>query len=597
MLDYILPRRTFRNREGLREFDFSLHRKSDLPGVSGLMRVKNEEAKIEHALRSILPVFDEIVVADNGSTDRTVELVEALRQKHENGAKIRLVSYPHQLARFGPEHQGTPEDSIRSAVYFTNWAIAHCAYKFVCKWDGDMVLRRQVRDEFRRLLDEIQAGRKTCWVLAGLTVYRESGGGFCFTPDEVNREVEVFPYGLPYRFVKGPRTEQLRRPFIQKKEFEPVCFFELKYVEEDEFDHWSSTDWQTMRKRREWRNFNAVREGTVDGNFRRLPPHFLDDQVAASLPSSPPDYLNELQDRVLQRAVRHAPPTRRIKPKPGWKLWLRRTKQRLGYYDLRARLHEDEFRPHLRPTDTFLIGHPKSGNTWLAYLLALLKCGEHGHTVDLLNVGDYVPFVHGADYEIGEYGHLPDPRVFRNEYPQHRRLYPKIIYILRDPRSVLVSFWHMYRVIYDDDTVPLDDFVDQYMRGTGIFTYWNRPLIRWDRQVRRALRDARRTGRTHIVRYEDLVERRRETLQGVARFLDLPVDDQVLDEVVRLGDFDAMRNLEDRSGAEAYTGRALGSGRFIRKGRIDGWRDEMDEATAERIGRVFRRAMKEAGYL
>ena len=246
-----------------------------------MVRVRNEEQKISHCLRSILGVFDEIVLVDNGSDDATASIVRNLAPTAPGGDRLTMLSYPHRLARFGPEHGATPEDSVHSAVYFTNWALSHCSYRYVCKWDGDMVLRRAAREPFVRFLRDIRTGPRKCWVLAGQTVYRGPSGEFFMATGEVNREVEIFPYSLACRFHKHPSWERLRRPFyFRKGEFDPVCFFELKYVDEDEFDHWSSTEWQTERKRREWANFQLVRNGEADANgFERFPASFLDSEM------------------------------------------------------------------------------------------------------------------------------------------------------------------------------------------------------------------------------------------------------------------------------------------------------------------------------
>ena len=48
------------------------------PLLSLVMMVKNEEAFLEDALRSALPLCDELVVVDTGSTDRTVEIARDL---------------------------------------------------------------------------------------------------------------------------------------------------------------------------------------------------------------------------------------------------------------------------------------------------------------------------------------------------------------------------------------------------------------------------------------------------------------------------------------------------------------------------------------
>lgn len=50
--------------------------------------VKNEEERIEASLRSVLPYIDEAVVIDTGSTDRTLEIVEAVKKDFSNLVNI-----------------------------------------------------------------------------------------------------------------------------------------------------------------------------------------------------------------------------------------------------------------------------------------------------------------------------------------------------------------------------------------------------------------------------------------------------------------------------------------------------------------------------
>ncbi len=340
----------------------------------------------------------------------------------------------------------------------------------------------------------------------------------------------------------------------------------------------------------------------------------------------------------VNRPARLDPPRIRRRPVPAFKRWFGRGKRQAGYYrlrdGLRNRLREPEFRRALRPTDVFLVGHPKSGNTWLAYMLAVLLSDDRRGDVNLYNVGDYVPFVHGRDHAITTYGHLPDPRVFRNEYPRHPRRYPGTVYLVRDPRAVLVSFRHMFATMFDDRDMTLSRFVDGYLSGGAPFDAWHRHLMRWDRQVAAALRRAEGGERVCVVRYEDIVADRGAALRRVAEFIgavpaggvpaeDLAVDDLAvghlavgqaaarqaaagdvaaetsarLSRAVARGSFEAMRDLEGRYGAEAYAGRARGEGRFVRRGEAEGWRDELDPADAARIEAAFGPVMERAGYL
>jgi hypothetical protein len=263
---------------------------------------------------------------------------------------------------------------------------------------------------------------------------------------------------------------------------------------------------------------------------------------------------------------------------------------------VRTALGRARFARALRPTDVFLVGHPKSGNTWLAYMLAALLEPDDPGRVDLVNVGRYVPFVHGRDHRIAGHAGLTDPRVFRNEYPRYWDLYPRIVYLMRDPRAVIPSLWQMYRTMLGDHGVSLEAFLDQYLAGRGLFRHWNSDLEPWDRQVDRALARAEQDRRVLVLRYEELVADRAAWLERVTRFAGIPAPPARLAAAAALGDFAAMRRLEDRSGAEAYLGRARGQGRFVRLGRVDGWRDELPAALAARIVQRFGPVMRRAGY-
>jgi glycosyltransferase involved in cell wall biosynthesis len=246
-----------------------------------MVRVRNEARFVGRALRSILGVFDEIVVVDNASDDDTAAVVRDVQKQTGPGHGMRLLSYPHRLARFGREHGETPADSIHSAVYFTNWALSNCRFRCVCKWDGDMVLRREARDGLTALLADARSSRTKCWSLRGQTVFESTGGDFWLDPTEINEEIEVFPNARSFRFVGHPLWEQLRRPFYATRGvLEPVCFLELKYVGSDEFSHWSTTEWTTDRKKLEWENFHRVREGRTGDRLQRRPPSFLDLEAA-----------------------------------------------------------------------------------------------------------------------------------------------------------------------------------------------------------------------------------------------------------------------------------------------------------------------------
>ena len=290
----------FRNREGNEEYAFSLPRRNRAPGTSAFVRARDEGTKIEHCLRSILPVFEEIHVIDNGSRDDTADIVRRVRGSASGGANIRLHSYPFRVGRFGPEHDETPADSLHSLVYFTNWALSRCTRRYACKWDADMVLAGEQRHAFDALLAGLGRGWPGAWSLAGQTVYRTADGSLLARRGELNREVRIAPCGYRVRFHKREHWEQLIRPrWLRTHHFAPVCFYELKFLDEEEFDHWSTMDFPSPRKRREWVTFQRLRGEQEDVAVRRLPSTFLDDPID---PPRPPDG-RSVRKRALSRQM------------------------------------------------------------------------------------------------------------------------------------------------------------------------------------------------------------------------------------------------------------------------------------------------------
>lgn len=253
-----------------------------------MLRIKNEEDKIYHSLGSIHPIFDEIVIVDNGSQDRTPEIVRAFQQKYDMEGKIRFYSYPFKLARCGPENSNSPENSVHSLCYYYNWSLSKCTMSYACKWDGDMVLRKEARETFRQFLVQLKNSRKKCWILYGQTVYRDLQFQYYLSNSEINGEVMIFPNGLNPRFYKTDLYEILRsEPALDEGALDTIVFYELKFTDVDEFSHWSVSEIPTERKKRELEFFNLIKTKRISSSqFERLPADFLDAQI--NLPRSDP---------------------------------------------------------------------------------------------------------------------------------------------------------------------------------------------------------------------------------------------------------------------------------------------------------------------
>jgi len=91
--------------------------------VSGIFRIKNARATIELAVRSVLPLLDEIVIVDNDSTDGTPDIIKRLQEELHETVIIRLLHWPFALARAGRGYRAQlrdrPEGSISRFYQYT----------------------------------------------------------------------------------------------------------------------------------------------------------------------------------------------------------------------------------------------------------------------------------------------------------------------------------------------------------------------------------------------------------------------------------------------------------------------------------------------
>ena len=243
----------------------------------------------------------------------------------------------------------------------------------------------------------------------------------------------------------------------------------------------------------------------------------------------------------------------------------------------------------------FIVGHPKSGNTWVAYMLAIvLEHGDPEHRVTTANLGAFVPTIHEADVRISAHDALPDPRIFRNEWPDYPALYPRTLYMVRDPRSVLVSYYHHYCVTTGDTDTSLDAFIEQYLRD-GCIRSWEPRLRRWDRQVAE-WKSIEHNDAVMIVKYEDVHADRQAALERIASFCGIAVSRDAIDAAVERGSFEEMRSAEQQHGAESYPQEPGSAGWFLRRGQVDSWKMELTPDTRMAIEEEFRPVMEALGY-
>ncbi len=187
---------------------------------------------------------------------------------------------------------------------------------------------------------------------------------------------------------------------------------------------------------------------------------------------------------------------------------------------------------------------------------------------------------------------LPGPRILKSHEPFDSR-YPRVIYLTRDPRDVVLSYFHHQRKFSQiGNGYPFERFLDRFLAGTlDSYGSWRDNVFGW--VARRHLEVG---PIVHVVRYEDLIDTPVDALAGIAQFLSVDSSPERLDQTLGLSSVERMRALElsQRHSAPHIGGRHELS--FLPQATKGGWRHLLPEGAAERIWSRWQGSMEFLGY-
>ncbi|MGA2389734.1 MAG: sulfotransferase domain-containing protein [Candidatus Sulfotelmatobacter sp.] len=246
------------------------------------------------------------------------------------------------------------------------------------------------------------------------------------------------------------------------------------------------------------------------------------------------------------------------------------------------------------PDDIFLVSYPRSGNTWTRFLLGNLIYQKD--PITFTNIESKIPEIYfNPDRFLRR---LPRPRILKSHecFQPH---YPRVIYVVRDPRDVAISYYHhnvKARNISDDYSIS--KFVRRFMAGEfdPKFGSWRDNVLSWT---------ALRTGdpRFLMLRYEDMKVNPVTVLESVVTFLkrcsfrEFDSSPNAIQRAIELSSPERMRALEKQESNRWILTRGTRSDKpFVRSAVAGNWKSQLDQESVATIESAWGGLMHNLGY-
>lgn len=243
-----------------------------------------------------------------------------------------------------------------------------------------------------------------------------------------------------------------------------------------------------------------------------------------------------------------------------------------------------------RATDVLITTPPKAGTTWMQQILHQLRSGGDD---SFSSIDDVVPWLEitrsGKSWQdiLQHFETLPEPRVFKTHCTAEQTPgigTASIILTSRDPRDCCVSFYHhimnMTETARAQAGMPVPESFERHVDQWLEFSAWYRNVKSWWPYHDHP--------KVLWLRYQDMKSDLSAILDQIADFLQWDVTTEQKARVLEYSSFDWMKAHDEKFSSQGNDGKPVFKpGKFVRKGKVGGYRDLM---TAEQEQRIMNKA-------